>query len=87
MLTKIDLQKIKQAIKEVVVTKDEAKSLVTKNDLKNFATKDDLKPIKQDITQIRKDISTITDFFDKEYFDLRKRVERIEEHLNLSALQ
>lgn len=43
MLTKNDLQKIKQAIKDVAFTKDEAKSFATKDDLKNFATKDDLK--------------------------------------------
>ncbi len=83
MLTKTDLHKIKQAIKEVAVTKEEAKSFATKDDLKSFATKDDLKPIKQDLAKIRKDMSTITDFFNKEYLDLRNRVERLEEHLGI----
>ena len=47
---------------------------------------DRLKPIKQDIAQIRKDNKTIIAFFDREYLDLRKRVERIEGHLNLPPL-
>lgn len=43
----------------------------------------DIKTIKNDITQIRKDIKRIVGFFDSEYLQLRKRVERIKEHLNL----
>jgi chromosome segregation ATPase len=43
----------------------------------------DIKTIKSDISQIRSDIKTVINFFDKEYLELRKRVERIEEHLNL----
>ena len=44
-----------------------------------------LKPIKDDIAHIRKDIKTMVNFFDREYLDLRKRVERIETHLRLSV--
>lgn len=43
----------------------------------------DIKTIKSDVSQIRKDIKTIVNYFDREYLELRKRVERIEEHLNL----
>lgn len=43
-----------------------------------------LKPIKQDIAKIRKDITMVISFFDREYVDLRARVERIEDHLHLS---
>lgn len=46
-----------------------------------------LKPLKDDVTQIRKDIKTIVNFFDKEYLELRERVERIEQHLNLPPVQ
>lgn len=46
--------------------------------------KEELSPVKEDIAQIRKDIKTIVNFFDNEYMELRKRVERIEKHLNLS---
>jgi predicted nuclease with TOPRIM domain len=42
-----------------------------------------IKTLKTDVAQIRKDIKRIISFFDSEYLQLRKRVERIEEHLNL----
>ncbi len=45
--------------------------------------KKELKPMKDDITHIRKDVKTIVNYFDREYLELRKRVERIETHLNL----
>ena len=54
MLTKTDLQSIKKVIKEVALTKEDAKTLATKDDLKtlvtkedakNFATKDELKTL------------------------------------------
>lgn len=44
------------------------------------------KSVKEDIMQIRKDQKLIVRFFDKEYLDLRKRVERIETHLRLSSI-
>lgn len=44
-----------------------------------------LKPIKDDITHIRKDIKTMVNFFDREYLDLRNRVERLEAYLKLSV--
>lgn len=47
---------------------------------------EELKPVKEDITKIRKDISMIVSFFDREYVELRRRVERIEQHLQLSRL-
>ena len=43
-----------------------------------------LAPIKEDITQIRKDQKLIVRFFDHEYLDLRKRVEKIERYLKLT---
>lgn len=42
-----------------------------------------LKPVQEDIVKIRKDQKQIVNFFDREYLDLRKRVERIEHHLDL----
>ena len=44
-----------------------------------------LRPVKEDISHIRKEIKVIVGFFDREYLDLRKRVERIEAHLNLAV--
>lgn len=78
MLTKTDLNQIdKLLVKRVdeVVTK-RVDEIVTKK----------LKPMKEDVSQIRKDIKLIVSFFDREYIALRRRVERIEEHLNLAPL-
>ncbi len=47
--------------------------------------KQELKPIKEDIQKIRADQKTIITFFDKEYLELRKRVELIENHLGISS--
>jgi len=44
------------------------------------------KSIKEDIVQIRKDQKLIIRFFDREYLDLRKRVERLESRLGISDL-
>lgn len=61
--------------------------MLTKSDIKAFDNLLDrkLKPIKDDIVQIRKDQKLIVKFFDSEYLNLRKRVERIESYLKLSA--
>jgi hypothetical protein len=81
-------------------TKDDLKNFATKDDLKNFATKDDLKPInqkidklefslksiKKDTTKIRSDLEMVTGEFDKEQVILKKRVDRIEEHLKFSVI-
>jgi predicted Rossmann fold nucleotide-binding protein DprA/Smf involved in DNA uptake len=45
--------------------------------------KAELKPIRQDISKIRKDQNSIIKFFDEEYPDLRQRVERLEKLVNL----
>lgn len=45
-----------------------------------------LKPIKDDIVQIRKDQKLIVRFFDREYLDLRKRVEKIESLLKIAEV-
>lgn len=47
---------------------------------KNFKT------LKTDVAKIRKDVTIIVSFFDSEYLELRKRVDRIEEHLSLPPL-
>lgn len=42
-----------------------------------------LKPIQEDISRVRKDQKTIVNFFDREYLDLRQRVDKIEDFLKL----
>jgi len=66
--------------------------MLTKNDLKQIqgvvrtemsSLQQDIKTLRKDVTQVRKDTKMIVSFFDREYLELRKRVERIEEHLHL----
>jgi len=71
MLTKNDLQ----AIREIVDERLDAK-LEEKLDKK-------LRPIKRNITKIKKNTETLIDHFDKRDIQLQKRVKRIEAHLNL----
>ena len=74
MLTKQDLSEIQKIVQQetsVIVEKAIA------------PIKKDISTMKSDISQIRSDVKTVVNFFDKEYLELRKRVERIEEHLHL----
>lgn len=82
-----------------MLTKSDVKTI--EGLLKPFATKKDLEPIKkdvaflrvdvktikEDVTKIRRDMLDLFNFLDKDYLNLRQRVDRIEKHLNLSALQ
>ena len=83
MLTKIDLKQIQRIIHDEtrIIVKEENKILLSKSDLKK-----ELDPVKKDISKIRKDTNEIIGFFDTEYGELRKRVERIENHLNLPPI-
>lgn len=90
MLTKTDLNQIQKIVKTEVqgetrkIVREETSKIVQSETRK--IVKEELVPIKEDITHIRKDIKTIVNYFDREYLNLRKRVERIEDHLNLSQL-
>ncbi len=57
--------------------------MLTKNDLDQI--KKVLEPIKKDVAQTRKDVKVLIAYFDREYVDLRKRIEAIEEHLGLTT--
>ena len=57
--------------------------MITKKDISE-TIRAELNPVKQDIAKIRKDVSMIIGYFDKEYLDLRKRVEYIEKHLGIT---
>jgi hypothetical protein len=70
MLTKTDLSHIQKIVNA------ESKKVITQ----------ELKSIKEDVSQTRKDTKTLVNFFDKEYLELRKRIERLEKHLQLSPL-
>jgi len=92
MLTKSDLNQIKGLFKDVA-TREDLNNFATKEDLKSLAKQSDLeiikkdvKTIKSDTVNIRKDMKTVVSFFDREYLELRKRVERLEEVLKLDPL-
>ncbi len=57
--------------------------MLTKNDLGEIQKL--LKPLKEDIVEVRKDQKLIIRFFDREYLDLRKRVETIETYLKMTS--
>lgn len=65
--------------------------MLTKNDLNQIGNvidgklKKTLGPIKKDVAQTRKDVKVLIAYFDREYLDLRKRIEDIEEHLGLTT--
>ena len=74
MLTREDLAEIQKIVQE------ETRTIVREE---TSSIKNDVATIKSDVSQIRKDVKTTVNFFDNEYLELRKRVERIEGHLNL----
>ncbi len=57
--------------------------MLTKNDLDQI--KKIIEPIKRDVAQTRKDVKVLIAYFDREYVDLRKRIELIENHLGLPS--
>lgn len=67
--------------------------MLTKNDLQQIQevvnseikpVKKDIKTLKSDVSEIRKDVKAIISYFDRDYVNLRKRIERIEEHLGFA---
>jgi len=78
MLTKQDLSQIQQVVHKEV--QNETRKIV-QEELRPL--KKDVSTLKEDVAEIRKDVKTIVRFFDREYLELRKRVERIENHLDL----
>jgi len=73
MLTDNDLKKIGEVVDQKI--EEKVGPIIEKH----------LRPVKEDISHIRKDIKTMVGYFDREYLDLRKRVERIESHLKISV--
>ena len=102
MLTKTDLSQIQKIVQTETrkIIKEEVPAIVDKQTRQivqqevppivetqaRKIMKEELKPIKQDIAEIRGDIKAIVSFFDREYVALRRRVERIEDHLQLAPI-
>jgi hypothetical protein len=62
--------------------------MLTNDDLKNIdgLMVKRVQPLAQDVVKIRKDMKTVVNFFDHEYLDLRKRIQRLEDHLGLPTI-
>lgn len=87
MLTKQDLSQIKSIIQTETrsIVQSETRSIVQSEIEKGLKPiKQDIKTMKEDITFLREASNAIISYFESEYLSLRKRVERIEEHLNLT---
>jgi peptidoglycan hydrolase CwlO-like protein len=92
MLTKDDLKEIRGVVNEEVraeidpLKKDVSglKSDVSGLKAKTATIEKGMKTLQSDVTSIRKDVKSIVSFFDSEYLELRKRVEKIELHLGVN---
>lgn len=72
MLTKLDLLQIKKIVQQEI--HQEVNPI-----------KKDIKTLKLDVKKIQKTIDTMLDVLDREDVTLRKRVEKIEDHLALTS--
>lgn len=97
MLTKDDLAKIQEIVRDTVREEIGTESKSLKEDfvgeikLARIEIQKDIRSLTDRVknleiatSKIQKDIKVITSFFDSEHLKLRKRVEKIEEHLGLS---
>ncbi|MFH1841114.1 MAG: hypothetical protein ABH807_03105 [Candidatus Shapirobacteria bacterium] len=81
MLTGQDLKKIDGLFTKRIGEEFKRELDPIKKDIAGI--KHELEPMKKDIVKIRKDQKTIVNFFDREYLDLRERVDVIERRLNI----
>lgn len=96
MLTKADLSNIRKIIREEVESEsvNVKEELVAEIKLSRMELQKEIRALAErvknleiGVRKIQKDVKTVINFFDKEYLNLRKRVEVIEEHLRLSSIQ
>jgi hypothetical protein len=94
MLTKTDLSQIRKVVREEVETESKSSKedlqgeiklvrIEIQKDIRTLTNR--LKSLEIVANKIQKDIKSIVNFFDKEYLQLRKRVEKVEEHLNFPS--
>jgi predicted nuclease with TOPRIM domain len=78
MLTKTDLSEIRGVIKNEIQT--ETPKIVRQ------VLQTELKPIKKSLNKIEKRLDETIEFFDNEVTFVKKRVDRVEDNLNLPRL-
>jgi len=86
MLTKDDLGNIGQLIDQKMNKRfKEQDARIEERFLKHESLFDrKLKPIHRKLDRLQKDLTTTIDFFDHEVIDLKTRMDRVENHLQLS---
>jgi len=94
MLTKTDFLQIRKIIREEIEVESKSLQEDLQGEIKlaRIEIQKDIRDLKSKIkdleissNKIQKDIKKIVGFFDEEYLQVRKRVERLEEHLNLPS--
>lgn len=95
MLTKRDLKEIRKILREEVEAesqniKEELQADMKMNLVRTLTEirelKDRMKNLEIGVRKIQKDLKYAIDFLDKEGLKITKRVDRIEEHLNLDPI-
>ena len=95
MLTKTDLKEIRKILREEVEAesqniKEELQADMKMNLVRTLTEirelKDRMKNLEIGVRKIQKDLKYAIDFLDKEGLKITKRVDRIEEHLNLDPI-
>ena len=90
MLTKTDLSQIKTIIKdEINPLKEKTEGLdkrLSSVDERLGKVEVELRKVKKAVKKTQKDINIIVDFFDRDYLELKARVERIEGFLKIPPL-
>jgi SMC interacting uncharacterized protein involved in chromosome segregation len=97
MLTKDDLKQIQIIVRqegknirselrmEIKLLKMELSNRIAELERRLDKIEVDIDQMKKDIRKIRKDLNYSVDFIDREYLELKKRVDRIEGRLQLSV--
>lgn len=78
MLNDSDLKKIKGVVHDTI--HEETPGIVEE------IVEKKLKPVNKDLRKIKKDLTTVIDYFDRGQMKLEKRVDRIEKHLDLPPI-
>ena len=94
MLTKTDFNQIRKIIREEIKTESADLKDDLQGEMKLFrielqreirALASRARNMEIQLNKIQKDIKKIVNFFDQESLELRKRIERVEEHFNLPS--
>ena len=83
MLTKTDLLQIRKVVREEIESTNRTVKILQ---YEVSIIKKDVQGLKKDMAKVKKDLNLVVSFFDHEYLDLQKRIERIENYLKLPPL-